>query len=57
MADASPANAPLDVRPARFKNFCADFVRSPVAVASLILIVTPAVRLFCRATGFPTGPV
>ncbi|MBB4123710.1 ABC transporter permease [Martelella radicis] len=39
MADATPAAAPVETRPARFRNFCSDFARSPVAVVSLIMIV------------------
>lgn len=39
MANATPAAAPVETRPARFRNFCSDFARSPVAVVSLIMIV------------------
>ena len=35
---ADTVSAPVEARPARFRNFCADFARSPIAVASLVLI-------------------
>nr|WP_272210345.1 hypothetical protein [Marinicella sp. W31]MDC2876216.1 hypothetical protein [Marinicella sp. W31] len=40
MTDATSAAAPVETRLARFRNFCSDFARSPVAVISLILIVS-----------------
>ncbi|AMM83283.1 ABC transporter permease [Martelella sp. AD-3] len=56
MADTAPAEAPVETRPARFRNFCSDFARSPVAVVSLIMIVLLLFVSFAAPLVSPQDP-
>ncbi|WP_180899023.1 ABC transporter permease [Martelella soudanensis] len=56
MADATLVAAPVETRPARFRNFCSDFARSPVAVVSLIMIVLLLFVSFAAPLVSPQDP-